>query len=289
MESGARSGKEEGAPAAARVGVWVEGFKDPVYAVARYLSYVGLTKEGKPNRFWNTMPDVMTAKCAEALALRKALPYELAGLYSEEEMEQHDNPPRPAVATPKQEVISRPANSPPAQPAKVVGPKPNRGPDWNIVIPYAKGKGVTREALARLLGVANLAEYHETTETATATIDRTLAASAPIDPVMVANEAFDPDAAFDSFESASPPRQVDPDTGEISEGESVETVEHERHRLADEYVVLQHAGQIVNVVRSYAPDFQNGEIGFLRKTVEDYRREIAAKQIKAPVKAGKSS
>jgi len=85
------------APVAARVGVLRSDFAEPLYAVARFGAYVQKTKDGAPNRMWGTMGDVMIAKCAESLALRKAFPQELAGLYTAEEMGQADNDPKPAV------------------------------------------------------------------------------------------------------------------------------------------------------------------------------------------------
>lgn len=76
------------APVAARVGVMRSDFNEPCWGVARFEAYSGKKKEGGLTRMWEAMGDVMIAKCAEALALRKAFPQELSGLYTADEMEQ---------------------------------------------------------------------------------------------------------------------------------------------------------------------------------------------------------
>lgn len=85
-------------PSASKIGVFRQGFKEAVYGVALYKSYAQMGKDGKPQAMWAKMPEVMLAKVAEALALRKAFPQDLSGLYTMEEMEQMDNP---KVETPK--------------------------------------------------------------------------------------------------------------------------------------------------------------------------------------------
>lgn len=79
-------------PAAARVGVYKAGFREPVYGLAHYDAYaVGYTgRDGMwhANDQWTKNGAGMLAKCAEAQAIRKAFPEFLSGLYSAEEMEQ---------------------------------------------------------------------------------------------------------------------------------------------------------------------------------------------------------
>jgi phage recombination protein Bet len=80
-------------PVAARVGVFHREFQQVLYAVALWSEYCQTNKDGGPSQMWGKFPTVMLAKCAEMLALRKAFPAELSGLYTAEEMSQADSEP----------------------------------------------------------------------------------------------------------------------------------------------------------------------------------------------------
>jgi phage recombination protein Bet len=83
----------EGHPTKASVTVWkmVHGQRVPFSASARWSEYVQTDKSGNPTKFWAQMPYLMLSKVAEALALRKAFPNDLSGLYTREEMMQAEN------------------------------------------------------------------------------------------------------------------------------------------------------------------------------------------------------
>jgi phage recombination protein Bet len=57
--------------------------------VAYLTEYCQFDKEGKPMGLW-AKPHIMLGKVAEALALRKAYPQDLSGIYTSEEMQQAD-------------------------------------------------------------------------------------------------------------------------------------------------------------------------------------------------------
>ena len=100
-------------PVAAKVGVERTGFKNPLFAVARFDEYAA----GGP--MWQKMPSTMISKCAEALALRRAFPAKLTGLYTSDEMQQADRGVMPENARVLEPVAVAPVALAPAESAEV--------------------------------------------------------------------------------------------------------------------------------------------------------------------------
>lgn len=68
-------------PRASKVIVYKKGANKGISAVALFEEYANMDSP-----IWKKMPALMIAKCAESLALRKAFPSALSGLYTTEEM-----------------------------------------------------------------------------------------------------------------------------------------------------------------------------------------------------------
>ena len=108
-------------PAACKVGVYKKGFREALTAVAIFDEYCQRKNDGSLSFMWQKMPGLMIAKVAESLALRKAFPNDLSGLYTQEEMGQ---------ATPAEEAkkeiktVVLPKTSMPTQMAATQEPEP---------------------------------------------------------------------------------------------------------------------------------------------------------------------
>lgn len=120
---------------AASVTVWrlVQGQRCPFTATARLAEYMPPSGQ---DAMWRKMPHVMLAKCAEALALRKAFPAQLGALYVGEELDQagrqddpraiaEDAPAPPATKAPPRNVTPPAKATPP--PSTATGATTSRG------------------------------------------------------------------------------------------------------------------------------------------------------------------
>ena len=80
----------QGQPSAAKVTVYRDGQAFP--AVALFSEYAGTKKDGGLTSMW-AKGALMLGKCVEALALRKAFPQDLSGLYTGDEIAAEGAPP----------------------------------------------------------------------------------------------------------------------------------------------------------------------------------------------------
>lgn len=76
----------EGKLKLAKVRVYRKGIPRPFVGIAHFSEYVQTKKDGSPTAMWASKPHIMLAKCAEALAFRKAFPEDTSGLYTDDEM-----------------------------------------------------------------------------------------------------------------------------------------------------------------------------------------------------------
>jgi phage recombination protein Bet len=107
-------------------GTWHE-----IAATAHWHEYVALKRDGTPTRMWAEKPHVMLSKCSEAVALRKAFPMDLSGVYTSDEMrhgaEDAEFEEKPAAPQPQErQALPAPAPEKPAEPA---APAPARKPE----------------------------------------------------------------------------------------------------------------------------------------------------------------
>jgi phage recombination protein Bet len=77
---------DKGKIVCAKVKAYRKDWARPAVGVAYWTEYVQTTKDGNVTKMWAEKPHLMLAKCAEALALRKAFPEDTGGLYVDEEM-----------------------------------------------------------------------------------------------------------------------------------------------------------------------------------------------------------
>jgi phage recombination protein Bet len=112
--------------ATAYVMKYVQGTWHEAAATAYYVEYVQTKKDGTPTAMWKSKPRIMLGKCAEALALRRAFPAELSGIYTPDEMGDDESRPAPVLPAPSKALP--PADVVDGQVTEVEAPTPPPAP-----------------------------------------------------------------------------------------------------------------------------------------------------------------
>jgi phage recombination protein Bet len=219
-------------PKAAKVGVYRNGFVEALTAVALWDQYAVKDKDGKLTTMWKKMGSLMLGKCAEMLALRRAFPMELSGLYSTEEMDQAGGEVAAAgdlkesrpiadgadVSTSSTSAAAKPASRRRAAPR--VADKPNVSPTDTFVVPPTQTETLKAQGQMTPDGPAN----HPRPEPGS--LDDPTAGYAPNQGP--ASEAL-VRAAFPEAEDITDAELIDPETGEVLQNtpDTVAVVVHE--------------------------------------------------------------
>jgi len=139
-------------PTTATVTVYkmINNVRCPFTATARWDEYYPGDKQGF---MWKKMPFLMLGKCAEALALRKAFPQELSGVYVKEEMEQAETGEPKILASP--EILTEKITEKKAEPGLYVAIKKALEEYDEITVEQVQKilakKDLTREEATKLL------------------------------------------------------------------------------------------------------------------------------------------
>lgn len=154
----------DGPPAACKIAVMRVDFAEPLWAVAHFREYAQWFKNKKTGQMeladmWARMPANQIAKVAEALALRRAFPQELSGLYAREEMEQADS--REEAADTAQRVaeakLAKLKAEPPVHQPEVLPPADPPAPKIELQVTSA----TLREMMARFQGLGHFERLKE--------------------------------------------------------------------------------------------------------------------------------